>query len=209
VTDWPAWHRQYDDADSSLARRLAVVRRRIGEALTADRAGPDYRILSLCAGDGRDLLPELGSHPGCWSTAVLVEKDQKLVAAGQARSSELGLDMVEVVVGDAGDTATFAAHLPVDLLLLCGIFGNVSDEDIRTTVAATPSMLRPDGRVIWTRGRSDPDLRPVIRRWFVEAGLDEDVFDGEPESFGVGVGHLVRPPPKASSHPARLFTFQQ
>ena len=37
--DWVAWHRAYEDDDSSLSRRLAVVRRRVGEALDAGPAG--------------------------------------------------------------------------------------------------------------------------------------------------------------------------
>jgi hypothetical protein len=32
-----------------------------------------------------------------------------------------------------------AAALPADVLLLCGIFGNVSDDDIGRTVRALPS----------------------------------------------------------------------
>ncbi len=31
--DWAEWHDAYDDPDSWLSRRLAAVRRRIGEAL--------------------------------------------------------------------------------------------------------------------------------------------------------------------------------
>jgi hypothetical protein len=74
-----------------------------------------------------------------------------------------------------------------------------------------PSLLAPDGTVIWTRGRreGDDDLRPVVRRWFTEAGLTEVAFDGAPEAFGVGVarrdgsaGDGARP-----RLPARLFTF--
>ena len=42
---------------------------------------------------------------------------------------------------DAGDTSAFADELPVDLLLLCGIFGNISEADIRATVSAVPAML--------------------------------------------------------------------
>ena len=90
--------------------------------------------------------------------------------------------------GDAGLVATFADVLPVDLLLLCGIFGNISTDDIRATVNAVPSMLAAGGAVVWTRGWfGDEDVRPAIRRWFVEAGLREVAYDGDPERYGVGV----------------------
>lgn len=55
---WVAWHDAYDRPRTGLARRLAVVRRRIGEVLdvaipgAAAASGP-LRILGLCAGDGR------------------------------------------------------------------------------------------------------------------------------------------------------------
>ena len=39
-----------------------------------------------------------------------------------------------MVIGDAGVPTSFADHVPADLLLLCGIFGNVADAEIRTTL---------------------------------------------------------------------------
>lgn len=206
MRDWQVWHTQYDDPGSTLARRLVVVRRGIASAL-AERAGrPTVRILSLCAGAGRDLLPELAAARPTSYEAVLVEKDPDLAAEAAAAASSAGLAEVTVITGDAGDPATFAGHPDNDLLLLCGIFGNISEADIRTTVAAAPALLVPGGTVIWTRGSMAPDLRPAIRRWFSDAGIDEVAFDGEPEGFGVGVGRRsagsAGPP-----LPDRLFTF--
>jgi hypothetical protein len=43
--------------------------------------------------------------------------------------------------------------LPADVLLLCGIFGNVSDGDIRRTVQAVPALCRAGATVIWARPR--------------------------------------------------------
>jgi ubiquinone/menaquinone biosynthesis C-methylase UbiE len=206
VTDWQAWHAFYDVPGSSLARRLDVVRRRVRESLAALAHRPAH-LLSLCAGDGRDVLPELAAAGGPGHRCVLVERDEALAAAAGERARALALPEVTVVVGDAGALATFAEHLPVDLLLLCGIFGNVSEHDIRATINAVGSMLRPGGTVIWTRGGSAPDLRPSVRRWFVEAGYEEVAYDGEPERYGVGVGRLISPPPGPSELPARLFTF--
>lgn len=186
-TDWLAWHTSYADSGSSLARRLAVVRRRIGATLDA-ATGP-VRILSLCAGDGRDLLPELAERPRLTATATLVELDPQLAASASQHGPPVrGIDVRR---GDAGDVSTYADVLPVDLLLLCGIFGNVSTADIQRTVAAVPAMLADGGTVIWTRGWfGDEDLRPTIRRWFVDAGLTEVAFDGPPERFGVGVARV-------------------
>jgi hypothetical protein len=207
ATDWREWYSRYDDAKDSLPRRLLVVRRRIREALCAPVTGSPCRILSLCAGDGRDLLPELATAGDDHREAVLVEKHEGIAADAVERARTLGVRGVTVVVGDAGVASTFASYLPVDLLLLCGIFGNISAEDVQATVRAVPGMLRQGGTVIWTRGRFEPDLRPAIRRWFVEAGIEESAWDSEPEGFGVGVGRLNREPQAAESVPERLFTF--
>lgn len=206
--DWRVWHDAYADPASAQSRRLAVVRRRIGEALDAS-AGP-VSILSLCAGDGRDLVPELAARPGRAVSAVLVELDEHLADGARARVAAAGVN-VEVRTADAGSTRTFADVVPVDLLLLCGIFGNVTGADIRRTVDAVPALLTPGGTAIWTRGRfADGDLRPQVRRWFVEAGMEEVAFDGAPERFGVGVaraGDADRPVRRHAPVPARLFAF--
>jgi len=206
MADWVGWHAPYDDPDSTQSRRLVVVRRRVGEAL--DALGAPARVLSLCAGDGRDLLPELAARPPLAPDVLLVERDETL--AGQARSATatLGVGRVDVRAADAARPASFADVLPVDLLLLCGIFGNVPDEDIRRTVAAVPLLLAPDGIVIWTRGRCDgADLRPAVRAWFREAGLTEITYDEEAEGYAVGVARAGDVAPSVVAIPDPLFTF--
>jgi hypothetical protein len=166
----------------------------VAETLTGHGAETRWSVLSLGAGDGRDLLPELANTNGLGIHAVLVEHDQTLAREARAITDQLGVDGATIITGDAGETATFASALPVDLLLLCGIFGNISEHDVAATVAATPAMLRPGGTVIWTRGSRQPDLRPQIRQWFSRAGLHEVAFDNEPEGFGVGVAALTTSP---------------
>lgn len=164
------------------------------------------RILSLCSGDGRDLIPQLADSGREFAHLVLVEQDQALAHAARTTASQLGLGRVRVITGDAGVCATFAFALPVDLLMLCGVFGNVSEHDIAATVAAVPAMLRPGATVIWTRGSTEPDLRRVIRQWFTDTGFTEAAFDSEPHGFGVGVARLTDPC-STEPLPHRLFTF--
>ena len=100
--------------------------------------------------------------------------------------------------------------MPADLLLLVGIFGNISDDDIRSTVAAAASLCAPGAHVLWTRGTTigDRDLTPAIRGWFAEAGfteLDFAVHDGDGHP-SVGFARLDVSP--AAFEPGkRLFTF--
>jgi len=189
--EWADWHRGYD-RDSHQARRLGFVRAEIGAALDRSPPGP-IRVLSLCAGDGRDLLGVLADHPRAADVrARLVELAPELAAAGRARAAALGLGGVEYLVGDAGDTRTAEGAVPVDLLLLCGIFGNVADADVENTARHAPSFCAPGATVIWTRGRFAPDLTPSIRGWFRAAGFEELAFVAVPDSTAaVGSGRLV------------------
>ena len=190
VRNWQEWHHGYEDPSSSLSRRLAVVRRRVADVLNS--ASDPIRVLSLCAGDGRDLLPVLADRRPPTEFVVLVEKDPGLAETARRTAIDRQLEGVAVITGDAGEPAQYAATHPVDLLLLCGIFGNISEDDIKRTVAVTPTLLREGGTVIWTRGSTDPDLRPAIRGWFEAAGLREVAFEGELAGYGVGVN--ARPP---------------
>jgi hypothetical protein len=205
VTDWQAWHGQYADRDSSLARRLTVVQARLDEIFSG--ADAPRRVLSLCSGDGRDILPVLARQSGRRQPeVVLVELDPVLAADAERRAAEVDA-AVTVVVGDAGSAKTWQNATPVDLLMLCGIFGNISEADIRTTIDAARAMLTPRGTVIWTRGYfDDQDLRPQIRQWFDEAGFEEVSFDSEPTGYGVGVNRWASAEP-AAVVPDRLFSF--
>jgi hypothetical protein len=208
--DWARWHDGYDDPSSPLSARLAIVRAHLADALTAAPPGP-VRLVSLCAGQGRDVLGVLPGHPRRDDvTAVLVEQDPRNARWAAARAARDGLAGVEVREADAGATAGYADALPADVLLLCGIFGNVSDADIGRTVAAAPALCAPGGTVIWTRHRRAPDLTVLVREWFAAAGFTEVAFDA-PETgttlIGVGVHRRQDADHPPGPVPGRLFSF--
>ena len=205
--DWLAWHEGYSDPCSPLAQRLVVVQRMIERAL--DSFSHDtVRILSLCAGDGRDLLPVLArSRKRRRVCARLIEREPRLAERARALASQNGLGSVDVVCGDAALTDDYRDAVPADLVLVCGIFGNVSDEDVHRTVAATPQLCDEHGLVIWTRGRRHPDLTPTIRGWFAAAGFVERAFESPgPGSYAVGMEEL-RDAPSSLEPGQRLFEF--
>lgn len=193
-TDWAAWHAAYDDPASSLSRRLAVVRQRIGEALDGQPSG-QIRVISACAGQGRDLLGVLPDHPRRDDVvARLVELDPRNVEQATRTALRAGLDDVEIVAADASLSAAYMGMVPADVVLLCGVFGNISDNDILRTVAALPQLCRSGGTVIWTRHTEPPDFTPTIRKWFTDNGFDEIAFDtDEGYHFGVGTNVLTGP----------------
>jgi hypothetical protein len=206
--DWVAWHDLYDDPSSGLSARLRAVTSHLARAVDAVPAGP-VSVVSLCAGQGRDVIGVLPGHPRRDDVrAVLVEADPRNAAFARGSAAEQGLPNVQVREADAGMVASFADALPADVLLLCGIFGSLSDEDVRHTVEAAPALCRAGGTVIWTRNRSAPDLTPRIRAWFAAAGFDEVAFDvlGEDAMNCVGAGRLARPP-AAGPPGGRLFAF--
>jgi hypothetical protein len=207
VRDWVRWHDDYDAPGSSLSRRLVVVRDHLRSAL-AD--GPKS-LLSICAGDGRDVLPILASEPGGHEVrALLVEIDATLADRARAAAAGLRLPLVEVRTADAGATATYAGVEPVDLLLACGVFGNITEPDMRRTVAALPALTNPGATVIWTRGRGDagPDPSAGVRARFREEGFTEVAFVApEDARFRVGVARRPAAGPDKLPPVPRLFSF--
>jgi hypothetical protein len=204
--DWAGWHEDYDEPGSVLSRRLAVVQGLIRDALDGLPAGP-VTAVSMCAGQGHDLLGVLASHPRRHDVrARLVELDPRNVAVAEGKARRAGLTGVEVVRGDAGLMRHYRDLAPVDLVLACGVFGNLSDADVLRTVEACAQLCREGGTVLWTRHRRAPDLVPVIADWFAVRGF-EQVYLSDPEAgFGVGAHRLCHPP-KAFPHADRIFAF--
>ena len=207
MKDWAAWHAAYDDPSSSLSARLGRVRLHLSDAIGRAPAGP-VSLVSLCAGQGYDVIGVLPHHLRRADVrAVLVESDARNAGLARQAAARQGLSQVEVRLADASRVASFADVLPADVVLLCGIFGNVSDEDVRMTVMRAPMLCTAGAFVVWTRHRRSPDLTPRIRAWFDEAGFDEASFDSTgPEGFAVGV-HRYLGPSVPLEPGQRLFTF--
>jgi hypothetical protein len=202
--DWQRWHQRYDEPGSELSRRLEAVKAQVRDALDRAPAGP-IPVVSLCAGQGRDLLEVLADHPRRADVhARLVELDPELAATARERAGDF--DQVEVVVADASLTDQYVGVVPAELVLLCGIFGNITAEDIQRTVDASPQLCRTGATVIWTRHREEPDLVPSICDWFESRGFDR-VWVSEPDAgFGVGVHRFTGvPDPLVTGQ--RLFSF--
>jgi ubiquinone/menaquinone biosynthesis C-methylase UbiE len=185
LTDWTVWHEDYDDPTSYLSQRLRTVQRHITAFLDETGTRP-IRVLSVCSGDGRDLIDVLARRTDAHRVqATLLEYDERLVRRSRERAESAGLTGIEVRHIDAGHLDAYAGLLPADLVLLVGIFGNISTSDIQRVVATAPAFCEPDARLIWTRHRRAPDLTPAIREWFGEAGFAEQAFDSPEEAFSV------------------------
>jgi len=201
--DWQEWHQAYNQADSPLARRLATVRRCIAHVFDTAPPGP-VRVVSMCAGEGRDVLGVLEHHPRRADVqGRLVELDPDLVAVARAHAPE----SIEVVCADAGTTSAYAGAVPADLVLVCGVFGNITDDDMFHTVDELATLCAPNAAVVWTRHRRRPDATPAVRERFAQAGFAEVEFNApEGTLFGVGM-HRLTAVPRPFTPDVRLFDF--
>jgi hypothetical protein len=204
--DWCAWHDDYDQPDSVLGRRLRVVQEQVWLALDGCPPGP-LRVVSLCAGQGHDLLGVLACHPRREDvTARMVELDPRNAAVANRTVAAAGLRRIEVVVGDAALTGYYSGLVPADIVLACGVFGNITDADVERTVAHCTQLCTKGGTLVWTRHREPPDLVPQICRWLEDGGFERQWLSGPDQGFGVGV-HRFTGEPQPLDRSARLFTF--
>lgn len=225
LRDYAAWHGGYDQPGSALHLRLLVVQDLIGSALDEAPPGP-VRVISMCAGQGRDVIGVARRHRrGRDLAGVLVEADPRNAAAAGAAIAQAGLDGLTVEQADAGDSSVYAGAVPADLLVACGIFGNVTDEDVRRTIGFLPALCAPGAWVFWTRRPRGPQgpkgpkgpLGPqgpkgdaklvAIQDWFAGAGFRPHALIVPPgDLFGVGAARLTAPPPPWRPG-EKLFTF--
>ena len=207
---WVRWHEEYEKPESPLTLRLRIVQGMVRDVVDSAAPGP-VRIVSLCAGQGRDVIDSVQGHPRAPDvSALLVELDPTLAAFARDRARAAGLGaQVRIVEGDAGLCRWYADDVPADLVLVCGVFGNISHADITRTIGALPGFCRSGAEVIWTRHRRPPDATPFIRAAFAEAGFDELAFEA-PDGYVLSVGRerLATGGSGSAFDPAaRLFHF--
>lgn len=204
--DWRTWHDEYDDPGSWMARRLRAVQEQIRLVLDTSAPGP-FRAISLCAGQGRDLLEVLAGYPRRDEVrARLVELDPRNAARAEETARAAGLNQVEVVTADASLTDEYRGMVPADLVLACGVFGNITEEDIERTVDACTQLCRTGGTVIWTRHRGSPDLVPRICEWFETRGFERQWLSDPGAGYGVGA-HRFTGESRPLAPGLRMFTF--
>jgi len=198
--DWVDWHRAYADPASPLHRRLQLVQAHIRAALDAAPPGP-LRAISVCAGQGTDLLGVLADHPRP-VRARLVELAADNAAAARA-AAPVG---VEVVTGDAARLDAYAGAAPADLVLICGVLGRIGQRDTANAIRLLPQLTATGGTVVWTRHRRAPDQTGRVRRLLRRAGFEEVAFDAPAgEVFTVG-SHRHAGAPAPLDPQARLFS---
>ena len=185
--DYFAWHDDYAQPGSPLHLRLLVVQDLVAQALDMLPEGP-VRVISMCAGQGRDILTVAARHRrGEDVRGRLVELDGRNVAIARAAIESSNLVGLEVVRADAGHSDAYAGAAPADLVLVCGVFGNITVDAMQSTVRFLPHLCAPGAWVIWTRHPREPGVIASIEGWLADVGCARQALVvSDVAMFGVG-----------------------
>ena len=188
--DWNEWYRHYDSLPS-LQARLRIVREQIVATLDECPPGP-IRIVSVCAGDGRDLVGALLNHPRRSDvTAWLLDNHAESIGRGQAAAEQAGLGrQLRFVQTDAAVAGNYAGIVPADLIILSGFLGHLRHEDVPGLIESLPMFCKEGGWAIWNRHlvlHKGHEQVPAIRELFRRSKFEEVHFATTgPDGFAVG-----------------------
>ena len=209
IDSWNEWHSEYDDPDSELAGRMRGVQGAIRDVLDAAPPGP-VTIVSICGGQGRDLVGALADHPRRDDVRVrMVELDPANAAFATRTAAEAGIEGFEVVNGDAGLSDAYAGLPPADLVVVAGLYGHIDDDDQVRLIAFLRQILRPNGATVWTFFQRAKRRTAALRQFFVDASFEEEVFEvlpGEEYQFTIAISRL-RGPVEPFRAGETIFTF--
>jgi hypothetical protein len=149
--DWFQWHNGYEQYPA-LVRRLKLVQAQIRRCIDACPAG-EIHIVSVCSGDGRDLLGAISEHPRRDDIrALMVELHPGLVDSGKAAFDAAGLSRrITFINDDAASAAPYLGTPRADIVLMCGMLGLVHPSNFPGAVRTMQALCKEGGHVVWTR----------------------------------------------------------
>jgi hypothetical protein len=103
----------------------------------------------------------------------------------------------------------YVGAAPADVVLACGILGNITDEEVERTLRFLPSLCAPGAWVLWTRAPRGDDILERIDGWLIDAGFESrGVVVGKGDIFGAGAA-VYRGEPSPLDPTLHLFDFFQ
>jgi SAM-dependent methyltransferase len=209
-SEWSGWpdaaYRQ-----ERYQQRLVAVESHLTESLDKAAPGP-VRIISLCAGDGRDVVEVLRSHKRKDDVvAWLVELSRQSVALGVERAAQAGLGKnVKFLCGDATDFESYQRLAPADIVLACGVWGHVPASERATLARGLATLCKPGGDLIWTRGvlRGMSCFEQIQSLFGAPAWQRQRVSFTPDASWGIATARYCGPP-LALPKSGRLFHFRR
>ena len=141
--DWLAWHSPYDDPTSFLSppagRRPDPHPR--GARRCAARAHPSHQRLRRDRGVTSSASSRIIRAPTTSPRGSSELDSDNATDRPRSAIASAGLTDVEVVTGDAASTSAYVGKVPADLVLLCGVFGNITDARHRAHDPRAPLPL--------------------------------------------------------------------
>jgi hypothetical protein len=204
---WPekAYQRQ------GYQRRLRVVQEHLAECLDVAPPGA-VKVLSMCAGDGRDVIGVVQSHPRRNDvSAWLVELNRQSVDLGLHYTTHAGLEKsLRFVNEDATVYTTYKYIAPADIVLVCGVWGHVPPPERGGLVQAAAALTRAGGSVIWTRGVSKGMSRfDEIDSLFAEPAWEKVRVSFTADKSWAVATHRYRGPAQELPADGQIFHFQK
>lgn len=188
--DWNQWHTGYETS-ASLQARLKAVSEQITIAINDCPPGP-IKIISLCAGDGRDILLALQNHPRRKDvSASLVDNHLESIERGRELALKTGLTkQIHFLHADAGLGETYADIGHANVVLLSGFLGHLRHGDALNLISKLPMVVKTNGSVIWNRHvvlHDGAEQVARIRGAFRSHHFDEEHFAATAEDgFAMG-----------------------
>ena len=176
---WWRWHSEYDDLSSPRSARLEAVQELLTAALDAAALGSgrntssaELRLISICAGQGREVLPVLLTHPrGGDVSALMVEFDPLNAGFLTSALGATSLAGVDVAVADAGETSSYAAGVPADIVVCSGVFEHLSAPQVRGLVRGIPLLCAVGASLVWAIDHTPPGLVDTLGECLAEGGF--------------------------------------
>ena len=208
--DWNAWHHKYN-TDTELNARLSQVKICIDEALRALPPGK-VNVISLCSGDGRDLIELLPTHARRADVSGwLLECHESLVETAQQAIHQQGLKTtLHACVADATDARSYATIPPAHLIILAGVFGSVETDEIPRLLRNLQILCAPAAYVVWTQNlyTEEGQHRSVILRQALntQSFTSVKLLTTPQQRYHIGL-HQYHGKPVNLPLDDRLFTF--
>lgn len=176
-------------------------------------AGRPVRLLDIACGGGRYLLDTIRLLKHIPMTAVLRDYKEENLDAARRRATDLGLDNVTIVHGDAFDRASLAAIEPKPTIaIVSGLYELFPEnEPVLRSLHGLADVLEPGGLLIYTNQPWHPQVefiartltnregKPWIMRRRTQAEMDElvrtagfDKMSQETDPWGIFTVSLAR-----------------
>lgn len=164
-----------------LSARLRLVQAQLRSAIGACEPGP-VRILSLCAGDGRDILGACEGHPRCRDVhAVLIDTDAVALQRAETWAAEAGMEgRMQTLCADATLAASYRGLPHADIVLVSGVLAHVSRASVPGFIRSLPMLVKTGGRLIWNRHlvlNHGSEHVSLLRELLHSTGFTEEVYE--------------------------------